>query len=127
MTSALILPENGVEIISGTSKTLQVAVTDLDGNPVDITGSRIVLSVKLSSEDRNPLIQKTTDDPAQARLTKPQGGLAEIYFKPADTQNLDFRLDYLFDIWLITAAGDRFAIVPTNVFKVTDAVTRIPL
>lgn len=126
MTSALILPENGIEIIQGTSRTLEVTVTDLDEKPVDITGGRIVFSVKADVADRNALIQKDSTHASQARITKPKAGLAEIYIKPADTQGLDVRKDYLFDVWLVTAGGDRFAVVPTNTFRVTEAVTQIP-
>jgi hypothetical protein len=125
--ASLLLPETGLEIVRGTTRTLRLEVTDADGVPYDITGARVVMSVKYDVLDPLPLIQKWTDDPLQAALIQPKVGVAEIYILPADTQNLDSNVDYLFDVWLITLSGERFVVVPPSLFRVKDTVTRIPL
>jgi hypothetical protein len=102
-------------------------VTDADGVAYDITGARVVMSVKQDVVDPLPLIQKESGDPAQAALVQPKVGVAEIYLLPADTQNLDSTVDYLFDVWLITLSGERFVVIPPSLFRVKDTVTRIPL
>lgn len=125
--SSLLLSETGLEVIRGTTKTLQLTVVDLDDVPYDLTSARILFSVKRDVSDPTPIIQKDSVISAQAVLVQPKIGVAEIYLKPADTQNLDSTIDYVFDVWVITVSGERFAVVPPSVFKVKDTVTRIPL
>lgn len=127
MASAIGFPENLLEVPRGTSKTLELTVTDLDCKIIDITGGKVVFSVKEDLGDQNPLIQKTTDVPSEALITKPREGLAEIFLIPDDTHNLDPRADYIYDVWVIQASGDRFVVIPPSTFKITDTVTRIPL
>ncbi len=125
--STLGLTENLIEIVRGSSKTIELSVVDLDDKAVDITGARIILSVKRLLNDPVPLIQKSTDNPVQALITVPKGGKAEIYLKPADTHNLDPAIDYLYDLWVVQASGDRFVVVPLSTFRVQDSITRVPL
>jgi len=126
-TSSLILPEDAIIIVQGTSRTLRVTVTDNDDVAVDITGGTIYFSVKQDIEDTEPLIQKISTNPAEAVITSSCGGEAEIYLKPADTQNLQPKVDYVFDVWLVTASGDRYDVLPPTMFKVKPSVTRIPV
>jgi hypothetical protein len=122
----LMLPENSLEVIRGTSKTLELVITDESGGVVDLTGARIVFSVKTSPGDPLPLIQKTTDHVAQVEITLPREGKARIYLQPSDTQTLE-ALQYVFDVWLILTSGKRFAVVPSSIFAVKPGVTLIPL
>jgi hypothetical protein len=121
-----ILPENALILIRGTSKTLELVVTDADGKVVDLTGSKVVMTVKASVADTNPLIQKSTDFPAQAELTVPREGKARIYLTPPDTQNLAVK-SYVFDVWLVLSSGKRFAVVPPSTFEVQAGVTLLAL
>ena len=121
-----LVPENSVSIIRGTTKTLQIAVNNPDATATNLTGGKLVLTVKTSLYDDLPLIQKLTTDPAQAVITKPREGLAEFYFEPRDTQGLSPQ-QYIFDIWFITATGDRYAVVAPTAFIVTAGVTYLPL
>jgi hypothetical protein len=121
-----LVPENTVSIIRGTNKTIRVTVTNPDTTATNLTGGKLVLSVKDGLYQDLPLIQKLTTDAAQAVITKPREGLVEFYFVPADTQGLTPK-DYIFDIWLITATGDRYAVVTPTTFTVTPGVTYLPL
>jgi len=122
----MMLPENSLEVIRGTSKTLELTVTDDAGKAVDLTGARIIFTVKQVITESLPLIQKTSDTPTQAEITVPREGKARIYLQPNDTQGLE-AIEYVFDVWLILTSGKRFAVVPSSIFTVKPGVTLIPL
>lgn len=124
--TAILSPENSLTVIRGTTKTLKVTVTKPDGSYFDITGGRLVFTVKCSIFDDLPTLQKLTTIPAQGAVTIPRQGIAEFYLIPADTQGMKPR-EYLFDVWLITASGDRFCVVPQSTFVVQPGVTYLPL
>lgn len=121
-------PENVLEMTRGTSKTIMLTITDEDGEAFDITGGRLVLSVKQEVSDGvHALIVKTTDDLEEAVIADPRAGEVEIYIKPGDTQNLIPDAEYFFDVWLVLPSEERFNVVPPTSFKVKDSVTRIPV
>lgn len=126
MQTNYLTPENSVSILRGTTKTLVVTVTNPDGEMTNLTGAKLVLTVKRDLWDDLPLLQKLTTNAAQAVITKPREGLVEFYFTPADTQGLPPQ-DYIFDIWLLPATGERYAIVAPTTFKVLPGVTYLPL
>lgn len=128
-SSALTLPEDSIEVPRGSSRTLEISITDLDGNIVDITGARVVMTLKEDVRDSalDCIFVKDTNDPLEAVITNPTGGIVEISIIPSDTQNLDPGFEYVYDVWLVQATGDRFQVVGPAVFKVTDSVTQIPL
>jgi len=101
-------------------------VTDSDGKASDLTGARVVLTVKETVADTNPIIQKISDFPAQAEVTVPRSGKAKIYLIPSDTQTLAIK-QYVFDVWIILPNGKRFAVVPPSIFEVQAGVTLLAL
>ena len=137
MTTPLnILPENALLVTRGTSKTLQLFVSEShsgpefeDGRrhrrPVDLTGARLLFTVKRRLEDPRPLFQKTSDSGSQIEIINAKAGLAQIYLLPEDTQYLEVR-DYLFDAWVVLASGSRLVVIPTSVFSIQAGVTIIP-
>lgn len=127
MNTTIDLSENILEVIRGTSKTLELEVLNEDDEAVDITGARVILTAKRTLQDPHPLFQKSSTDVTQALITSPRAGRAEIYIKPADTHNLESNFDYLYDVWVILASGERFAVIPLSILRVQDAVTRVPL
>lgn len=125
MAASMLLPQNSISIVRGTSKTLQVTVTKADGTYYDITGGKLVFTVKRALYEDVPLIQKLTTDAAQGVLTKPREGIAEFYLEPRDTNGLNPQ-NYIFDVWLITATGDRYVVVAEAVLAITPGVTYLP-
>lgn len=123
---SLMYPENAIEIIRGASKTLALTVTDEQGLSVDLTGGRIIFSVKHTTQDAQPLIQKASDVPTQAEITIPREGKAKIYLQPMDTQNLD-PIEYTFDVWAILSNGKRYPVVLPSIFRVKPGVTLLAL
>ena len=123
----ILLPENSVSVIRGTSKTLVLTVKDKNKEPVDLTGATIYFSVKKKETDTgNPLIQKVSTDSVQIEVPNPTDGIAKIYLQPSDTQNLDIT-QYKFDVWMVSSIGKRFVVVKPSIFNVEAGITRIPL
>lgn len=125
MATSMLLPENSISIVRGTSKTLQVSVKQSDGTYFDITGGKLVLTVKSALYEDVPLIQKLTTDATQGALTKPREGIAEFYLVPKDTNGLKPQ-NYVFDVWLVTATGDRYVVIPESILAIAPGVTYLP-
>lgn len=123
---SLLYPENSIVIVRGSSKTLELTVTDEDDKVVDLTGGRVYFSVKVSTSDPQPLFQKSSLVTTQAEITQPRLGIARIYLQPSDTQNLDPH-EYVFDVWVILANGKRYPVVKPSIFAVQPGVSFIPL
>lgn len=123
---SLLLYENAVTVYRGSSKTLKLTVTDSDGDAVDLTGARIVLSAKKDISDRDPVIQKDSQGVGEVEVTSPREGKAEIYLIPEDTQNLD-ACTYVFDVWVVLASGERYPVIRSSELVVESGVTVLPL
>jgi hypothetical protein len=120
----ILLPENAVSIIRGTSKTLSLTVKDAAGNPVDLTGSTLYFTVKRKAKDKYALIQKISTDIAQIEIPNPTDGIAKIYITPEDTTSLA-TTRYMFDVLIILSSGERYVVVAPSVFEVKDGITVI--
>lgn len=122
-TTSILGPENEIEIYRGASKTYELHVTDAEEADVDLTGARVILTVKCDLSDPAPLIQKDSDvGAAQIDINHPLEGKAEIKFVPSDTQTLDAG-EYVFDVWVVLASGTRSPVVSPSPFKVVAGVT----
>jgi hypothetical protein len=122
----VLLPKNSVQIIRGTSKTLQLSVVDSNRKPVNLTGTTIIMTVKETVDNHKNIFQKTTNVATQIQITDPFGGVAQIFITPADTQNLDIK-QYVFDVWVILTSGARYAVVPPTIFDLQAGVTVWPV
>jgi hypothetical protein len=125
-----MLEENILEIPRGATRTLVISVIDEENEdqPLSLSGGKIYFTVKESTRDREHLIRKTSDVPAEITITDPNGGEAEIYLLPKDTFHLQVGVEYVYDCWVeFTATDQRYPVVETSIFKVKDTVTRIPL
>lgn len=121
---SILLPENAVSIVRGTSKTLSLKVKDAAGNPVNLTGATVYFTVKQKAKDKYSLIQKISTDIAQVEIPNPTDGIAKIYISPEDTVSLA-TTRYMFDVWVILSSGDRYVVVAPSVFEVKDSITVI--
>lgn len=120
-----LLPVNAVSVIRGSSKTLELTVTDDTDKVVDLTGATLYFSVKTLIEDSHPLFQKRSTNVSEIEITKPRDGVARIYLSPADTQTLDPK-EYVFDVWVVLASGKRYPVIEPSVFVVRPGVTILP-
>ena len=122
-TTSILGPENEIEIYRGSSKTFELHVTDAEEEDVDLTGARVIMTVKCGLSDSAPLIQKDSDKgAAEVDVNHPKEGKAEIKFNPSDTQNLDVGV-YIFDAWVVLASGTRSPVVLPSPFKILAGVT----
>lgn len=122
-TSSILGIENELEVVRGTSKILELHVEDGEGVNVDITGARIVMTVKCRIEDQHPVIQKDSDvGITEIEITDGPNGIAQIKLNPTDTQNLDTG-KYIFDVWIVLPSGEKHLIVGPATFKIVAGVT----
>lgn len=122
-TTSILGPENEIEIFRGASKTFELEVKDGEEEAVDLTGARVILSVKCDLSDAAPLIQKDSQvGAAQVDITHPHEGIAEIKFVPSDTQTMDVG-EYIFDVWVVLASGTKGPVIPPSPFRVMAGVT----
>jgi hypothetical protein len=116
-------PVNAVEVIRGTSRTLALHVTDVAGDNTDLTGGRVVFTVKCKIEDEQNTIQKDSDvGPAEVEIVAAKEGRAEIKLVPADTRSLSLG-KYVFDVWVVLVGGERHLVVGPSDFVVKAGVT----
>lgn len=122
---SMLLPENSVSIIRGTSKTMKLTVKDGRGALVNLTGATIYFTVKKHEKDEHALIQKISTNILQVEIPNPSDGVANIYLLPSDTTPLCAGR-YKFDVWVVLSSGERFVVVPPSVFEVQSGVTFLP-
>ena len=122
-TTSILGPENEIEIYRGSSKTYELEVVDGEDHAVDLTGARVVFSVKCDLVDPAPLIQKDSQvGAAQIDITHPKEGIAEIKLVPSDTQTMNPG-EYIFDVWVVLASGTKGPVILPSPFKVVAGVT----
>lgn len=119
----LLDTENAIDIVRGTSRTLALTVTDAAGVPVNLTGARVVFTVKCSVQETDNKIQKdSARDAADASVTAASSGQAQIYLQPQDTQGMEPG-KYVFDVWVLLSGGARYLVVGPGPFNVRAGVT----
>lgn len=119
---SILLPENAVTVIQGTSKTLSLTVKDGNGDVVNLTGATVYFTVKKSLQERDPVIQKISTDSLQIEIPNPTDGTAKIFIIPEDTSVLA-TCRYKYDVLVELSSGDRFVVVGPSVFEVKPGVT----
>lgn len=122
MNQLNVLPANAFPMRRGQAKTLGLTVVDGNGKPYNLTGATVILTVKESAESQNVLIRKTSENAAQAIITAPREGLAQIYMSPSDTRNLAVK-QYVFDVWVVTADGKPYPVVEESVLDLKPSIT----
>lgn len=126
MGSPATAPVNTLTIIRGTSKTLELTITDSAGAIVDITGCTVIFTIKDDLYNQLPLVQKMSTNPLEVEITEPRLGKALIYLTPADTHDLD-PVVYVYDVWLVLTNTKRYAVIQPTDFVLKPGVTILPL
>lgn len=103
-----------VEIVRGTTNTLQITVMDALGAPYNLgAGERIMFGLKKDPKDKVAFFQKTAEIVDQ--------GLFKVILVPEDTENLSEDM-YYYDVGL-QSGNDFFNIIPYNPFVVIPNIT----
>lgn len=101
---------NNISIIRGDSGAFNVAITDTDGNAVELTdGDVLTFTIRRTPRSPNIFLQKVI-----------VGG--ELDIKPADTEGLAFGA-YVYDVELRRADGYVDTVIPPHKFLVLEEVT----
>lgn len=135
----VLLPENSVRVIRGTSKSFKLTVSDLREEsivscgcspasppPLDLTGVTLHFTVKKEISDRLPVIKKTSLISSEIEIVNAKAGTAKIHLNPSDTQDLEPNF-YIFDVWVVLSNGKRFCITGPCQIQVEFGVTFLPL
>lgn len=118
---------NALQVVQGASKGFEVTITSDTGVPENLTGARILLSVKGVRIDGVPTVRKDSEaSPATITILDPLAGTLRIDFVPADTHDLDPGL-YVYDLWVLFQDGRRVPVIPESTLEVLPTITRIPL
>jgi len=120
----MLLARNAVEVIKGTNRSFLLTVTKDTGDPQSLAGGRVVLTVREALDSTRPVLVKTSDSSLQIAITDARGGKATIYFVPADTRNLEPK-QYVFDVWVQLAGGERYAVIPPTTLDLQLGVTTL--
>jgi hypothetical protein len=116
-------PEVEINIIQGSSKTLEVTVVDKAGAPVNLTGATCHFNVEEAAGDPAPgIISKSSSNPAQILITDAANGKFRIFIDPADTAPMAVGL-YVCDIWVVLSTGKRHPVISPSEFEVKPRVT----
>lgn len=122
LSAGLLESKNLLTLIRGSSKTYALAVTDKDGDPVDLTGARVIFTVK-ASFCSDVLIRKDSQVGAsEIEITNALGGLADIKISPADTQTMPTG-EYLYDVWVVLVSGRRYPVITPSKLVIEPGVT----
>ncbi|MFQ5647323.1 MAG: BppU family phage baseplate upper protein [bacterium] len=117
-----MLTSKEINLYRGDDRTLEISVTDSQGQPVDLTGSSLKFSVKQSSSDVAYLVQKSSDFSSEISITDPIGGVFQIYLVPGDSNGLTPGA-YQYDIELTSSAGKIYTVLRSEL-TVMDDITR---
>lgn len=122
---------NRIIIVRGDSRVLQIAVTDQNYLPVDISGARVRFTARqdayLASDptgaDPFPYIQKDSNrGSSEAVVTNGPGGICQVSLSSVDTLLMP-QGDYHYDVVLDMPGGSTYTAV-SDTLRVTETVTR---
>lgn len=116
-------------IVRGVTKTLELTVRDKNKELVDLTGSTIYFRVKTDVNAATLAISKDSGTPAEAEVDGDQvtnKGKGRFFLSPSDTSGLAATADYVYDVWVELAGGDRHAVIKPSRLVLQRAVTELP-
>jgi hypothetical protein len=112
--------------VRGTTIKLTITVRDQDGALVDLTGATAHLRVRTDLKS-TAIIQKSS--PASGIVLSAQSGATLGQFvatiSHSDTAALEPG-DYHWDSWIVTAAGERYAVIGPSKLTLLHEVTTLP-
>jgi hypothetical protein len=103
------VPYDSMELYKGSDRRLRVYVRDPNLGFVDLTGGRVIFTVKYSKSEVAVVFKKDTAIPAEGQLGAAKEGEAFFYIVPADTLGLQI-LQYVYDVRVILADGMTYTV-----------------
>lgn len=116
------MPSYLVDVYQGNNRTITVNVLDASTLlPVNLSGYRAILTVKINKSDSSAVIVKDTDNgPSEAEIGAANKGEILFYLVPADTSPLSVR-QYVYDVTVIDQNSRTYTVLE-GVFNVAQAV-----
>jgi hypothetical protein len=116
-----------IAITQGATKTILATVLDENNTPIDLTGSKLYLTVK---DNKNiTIISKISTNSSQILILDqtqtPTKGQAQIMFVAADTKARAVGT-YQYDIWLVLPDQSPRPLINPSVFEIKPSVTVFP-
>lgn len=121
------------ELFQGETRKLAPPLTVLSpdtGDPIDITGSKLYLTIRARIENVDYLISKRNlaagGSDAEILIRAQTGtniGKADVFFVPADTANIQPGT-YWMDAWVVLSTGEHYPVIQTRKFIIRASVTR---
>ena len=93
-----------IEVYQGQAMFVDFMFTNADGTPYDLTGRRIISTVREHVNSATIILAKDSNVVGQIDILNPTAGHARVGWLKADTAPLAQR-NYAWDVWLITANG----------------------
>lgn len=122
----LLGTKTSVTLVRGTSRTLELQITDVDsGEPIDLTSATLYFSVSTKGRPSVPVVYKDSTNAVQIEIVDAKGGLAAVHIYPADTYYLQ-ESNYAYDV-LMDIGTDRYIVIEQSDFFVRPITTQLPL
>lgn len=109
-----------ITMYRGTTKTIDLAIVKADGTAQDLTGGRLVLTVREEDGARTSLIVKDSAD-AEIDIYDETGGLARTVIDPEETDHIAPG-SYRYDVWFITDGEEKLVVVEPDDFVIKKTV-----
>lgn len=97
-------PTYNLEVFQGQHKVVDLVFTNEDGTPYNLTGRRIVSTVREHPNAADIILFKDSNVAGQIDILDAVSGYARLKWVKADTAARTQR-NYSWDVWLITADG----------------------
>jgi hypothetical protein len=120
-----VLGTDGIEVYRNQDKRFLLAVRDASRDPVDLTGARITLTVRTTTNGTSLIVKSSTVVGEIDIAVPPTDGLADIFFVPADTVGLTAG-SYVYDVWVVLADGTQQPVINPSPFNLLDPITTSP-
>lgn len=112
-------------VTKGAQEIFDLTFTESDGDPFNLTGFTIYMSVKAAADDASPaLIEKDSGVVGEIDVVSAAGGTATLTINPADTSSLATG-QYWYDVWVSSSATTKKPLIKVSAFNVTGRVTEI--
>jgi len=108
-----------IRLYRGDSRTWELTVTDSSGSTFNLAGAAVWFTVKRDPDDPDDkaVISKATANieggaDTQILITDEEGGQAEIYLLPEDTENLKIpSYDFHYDVQVKTPGSKPYTVI----------------
>lgn len=117
-----------LSIVRGDRKVFSIALTDSDGDPIDLDLLTLTFTAKENVLDLVPLLEKVSGDGIEhaANQSTTGKGLATLTIDPADTADLTaLRTDGEWDVQIDDGAGDVRTVLSGRIVITADITTPV--